>query len=228
MTCKTLLGCSGLDTRNFIAPRLHRGADLTSRRMKWKRRRRSVNDIPRARAALARKSSRFVGARGRCSSGSCTQRIEFYFHSVKVVAPQVLHWPPPPRAYQTYAVFLILILPPYTPLRHRFYEAFRSAGTFCLQTRLRSSSPLFLIAPTSRYYHSLPLFPPIVYFLFFLFFSFSSPPAPFHFFFVFVYERGSLCIEYTGCASNKTFFFFTLVQIIYQLARVNSYLSRGS
>ena len=124
--------------------------------------------------------------------------------------------------------FLFLFSPPYTPLRHRFYEAFRSAGTFCLQTRLRSSPPLFLIAPSSRYYHSLPLFPPIVYFLFFLFFSFSSPPAPFHFFFVFVYERGSLCIEYTGCASNKTFFFFTLVQIIYQLARVNSYSSRGS
>ena len=95
-----------------------------------------------ARAALARKSLRSwcgVVRAGR------VRRIEFYFHLVKVVAPPVLHWPPPPPppplpppplAYQTYAVFLILILPPYTPLRHRFYRAFRSGGTFCLETRL--------------------------------------------------------------------------------------------
>ena len=183
MTCKTLLGCSGLDTRNFIAPRLHRGADLTSRRMKWKRRRRSVNDIPRARAALARKSSRFVGARGRCSSGSCTQRIEFYFHSVKVVAPQVLHWPPPPRAYQTYAVFLILILPPL----HSTQTSFLRGISFCWNLLPPDSSPFL---PSSFPYCSkqsvLPFSAPLpshcLFSLFpFLLLFFSSRTFPFFF-----------------------------------------------
>ena len=144
------------------------------------------------------KSSRFAGARGAVvRAGSCTHRIEFYFHSVKVVAPPVLHWPPPPpppRAYQTYAVFLILILSPCTPLRRRFHEAFRSAGTFCLET---PSPPLLFSLlvhrPSSRHCHSLlpshRLFSVPLSHFFFLSFPAVS--------FVFVYERGSLHIEYT-------------------------------
>lgn len=106
--------------------------------MKWKSRRGRLMTFHGARAALARKSLRSWSGVVRAGRA---RRIEFYFHLVKVVAPPVLYWPPPPpppppRAYQTYAVFLILILSPYTPLRRRFYKAFRSGGTFCLETRL--------------------------------------------------------------------------------------------
>lgn len=141
-----------------------------------KRRRRSVNDIPRARAALARKKFTFC-----CSSGSCTRRIEFYFHSVKVVAPPVLHWPPPPpRAYQTYTVFLILILSPLQSAQTSFPRGI----SFCWNLLPRDSSALLF--SSSPYWSTdqavgtaIPFPSPsplIVYFLFFLFF-FSPPPS---------------------------------------------------
>lgn len=99
---------------------------------------RSVNDIRGARAGLAREFTLHADV----PRSGLARRIEFYFHSVKVVAPVLSltldagRPSPAHRAYQTYTVFLILIRPPFHDHVVSTERSFVPLeGTLCLQTR---------------------------------------------------------------------------------------------
>lgn len=148
---------------------------------------RSVNGIPRTRAAFTRRSLRLHA--GVLRAVARVRRIEFYFHSVKVVAPPVLRWPSsssssssssPPRAYQTCTVFLILIPFP-SPFYHSPLVDLVSIEHFALLEPLVSGLVSFLLSSfpywfTDRVYTVPGKIPPSRFF-------FLSFPFPLPFFF---------------------------------------------